>query len=460
MAVERRSPAVRHSSDYKGGRGGMIKTPIDLQDLRRKIYTKAKADTAWRFWRLYVHVCKRETLREAYALAKKNNGAPGVDGVTFEAIEAQGVEKFLEQIRDELIERTYVPLRARRREIPKDGGKVRVLSIPAIRDRVVQGALKLILEPVFEADFQPGSYGYRPKRTAHAAVHRVATAIVQWKTRIIDLDLRAYFDTVKHHLLLEKVARRINDDEVMRLLKLMLTASGKQGVPQSGVISPLLSNLYLTEVDRMLERAKETTRNGKYTYVEYARFADDLVVLIDAHPRNAWLLGAVNKRLREEFAKLQVEINEEKSRIVNLDRAESFGFLGFDFRRLRSMERQVWRPHYTPKVKKRTALLRKLKDVFRRYQSQPVDRVVQLINPVLRGWVNYFAVGHSSECFSFIKDWVEKKIRRHMGRSRNRRGFGWKRWSRHWLYEELKLFNGYQVRRASSAESTPSMIGP
>jgi RNA-directed DNA polymerase len=397
-----------------------------------------------------------ETLREAYALARKNNGAPGVDGVTFEVIEAQGVEKLLEQIQGELIDRTYVPLRARRREIPKDGGKVRVLSIPAIRDRVVQGALKLIMEPVFEADFQPGSYGYRPKRTAHAAVHRVATAIVQWKTRVIDLDLRAYFDTVRHHLLLEKVARRINDDEVMGLLKLMLTASGKQGVPQGGVISPLLSNIYLTEVDRMLERAKETTRNGKYTYVEYARFADDLVVLIDAHPRNMWLLGAVNQRLREEFAKLQVEINEEKSRIVDLDLAESFGFLGFDFRRLRSMERQVWRAHYTPKMKKRTTLLRKLKDVCRRYQSQPVDRVVQLINPVLRGWVNYFAVGHSSECFSFIKDWVEKKIRRHMGRSRNRRGFGWKRWSRRWLYEELKLFNGYRVRRATAPKALPA----
>jgi len=434
----------------------MTNAPISLQDLRRNIYVKAKAEPSWRFWGLYVHVCKMETLREAYALARKNNGAPGIDGVTFVVIEAQGVEKFLEQIHDELIDRTYVPLRARRREIPKDGGKVRVLSIPAIRDRVVQGALKLILEPVFEADFQPGSYGYRPKRTAHEAVHRVATAIVQRKTRVIDLDLRAYFDTVRHHLLLEKVARRINDGEVMRLLKLMLTASGKQGVPQGGVISPLLSNIYLTEMDQMLERAKATTRNGKYTYVEYARFADDLVVLIDAHPRNAWLLGAVNKRLREEFAKLQVEINEEKSRIVDLERAESFGFLGFDFRRLRSMERQVWRAHYTPKMKKRTALLRKLKDVFRRFQSQPVDRVVQLINPILRGWVNYFAVGHSSECFSFIQDWVEKKIRRHMGRSRNRSGFGWKRWSRRILYEDLKLFNGYKVRHWAAPKALPA----
>ncbi|MCY0858714.1 group II intron reverse transcriptase/maturase [Cupriavidus sp. D39] len=397
-----------------------------------------------------------ETLREAYALARRNNGAPGIDGVTFEVIEAQGVEAFLEQIQGELIERTYIPLRARRQEIPKDGGKVRVLSIPAIRDRVVQGALKLLLEPIFEADFQPGSFGYRPKRTAHKAVHRVATAIVQRKTRVIDLDLRAYFDTVRHHLLLEKVARRVNDDEVMRLLKLMLTASGKQGVPQGGVISPLLSNIYLTEVDRMLERAKEATRNGKYNYVEYARFADDLVVLIDAHPRNAWLLGAVSKRLREEFAKLQVEINEEKSCTVELDCGESFGFLGFDFRRLRSMKKQVWRAHYTSKLKKRTALLRKLKEVFRRYQSQPVDRVVQLINPVLRGWVNYFAVGHASECFSFVKDWVEKKVRRHLGRSRNRRGFGWTRWSRRWLYDELRLFNGYRVRRGPSTKASPA----
>ena len=434
----------------------MTKASSSLQDLRRGIYVKAKAEPSWRFWGLYVHVCKMETLREAYALARKNNGASGIDGVTFEVIEEQGVEAFLEQIQSELVERAYVPLRARRQEIPKDGGKVRVLSIPAIRDRVVQGALKLILEPIFEADFQPGSYGYRPKRTAHEAVHRVATAIVQWKTRVIDLDLRAYFDTVRHHILLGKVARRVNDDEVMRLLKLMLTASGKQGVPQGGVISPLLSNVYLTEVDRMLERAKDATRNGKYTYVEYVRFADDLVVLIDAHPRHAWLLGAVSKRLREEFAKLQVEVNEEKSRTVDLDRAESFGFLGFDFRRLRSVKKHVWRAHYTPKLKKRTALLRKLKEVFRRYQSQPVDRVVELINPVLRGWVNYFAVGHSSECFSFIKDWVEKKIRRHMGRSRNRRGFGWKRWSRRWLYEELKLFNGYRVRRTAAPKASPA----
>ena len=182
MSAERRGPAICNVSNIGEGKDEMTKASIDLQDLRRRIYVKAKAEPSWRFWGLYVHVCKMETLRAAYEMAKMNDGAPGIDGVTFEAIEAQGVEALLEQVRDELIGRTYQPLPARRQEIPKDGGKVRVLSIPAIRDRVVQGALKLILEPVFEADFQPGSFGYRPKRTAHEAIKRVAEAIVQRKT--------------------------------------------------------------------------------------------------------------------------------------------------------------------------------------------------------------------------------------------------------------------------------------
>lgn len=360
----------------------MIKAPISLQDLRRSLYVKAKAEPAWRFWGLYVQVCKMERLCEAYRMAKENDGAPGIDGVTFEAIEESGVEGFLRQIRDELITNTYRPMRARKKEIPKDGGKkVRVLSIPSIRDRVVQGAVKLILEPIFEADFQ-----------------------------------------------------------------MMLKATGEKGVPQGGVISPLLSNLYLTEVDRMLEKAIATTRYGKYTAVQYARFADDLVILIDAHPRHDWLVKAVNKRLREELAKLRVEINEEKSRVANLAKGDSFGFLGFEFRRILS-RKGAWRPNYTPKLKKRTALLGKLRDVFRRFASQPVGRVIELINPILRGWVNYFAVGHSSRCFSFVKDWVEKKIRRHLMRARKRKGFGWQRWSRPWLYDALGLFNAYRVRR-------------
>src|SRR5258705_2216892 len=194
MSAERRGPGVCNGSNKKGGKGEITKARRSLQDLRRSLYVKAKAEPSWRLWGLYVHVCKMETLREAYQMARSNDGAPGIDGVTFEAIEEGGAESFLVQVRDELVTNTYRPMQARKKEIPKDGGKkVRVLSIPAIRDRVVQGALKLILEPIFEADFQAGSYGYRPKRTAHEAVTRVARAIVEEKTRIIDLDLASYF---------------------------------------------------------------------------------------------------------------------------------------------------------------------------------------------------------------------------------------------------------------------------
>jgi RNA-directed DNA polymerase len=311
---------------------------------------------------------------------------------------------------------------------------------------VVQGALKLILEPIFEAGFQAGSYGYRPKRTAHEAINRVAQAIVEEKTKIIDLDLRAYFDNVQHYLLLEKVAKRVQDNAVMRLLKMILKATGKKGVPQGGVISPLISNVYLNEIDKMLEKAIGTTRYQQYTAVQYARFADDLVVLVDSHARHSWIAPAVKKRLREEFEKLRVEINEEKSRMVDLrKKKESFGFLGFQFRRVRSLKGR-WRPQYTPKLKKRTALLEKLREIFRRNESQPVGRVIVRINPILQGWVNYFRVGHSARCFAMIKDWVEKKIRRHLMRARKCKGFGWKRWSKEWLHDVLGLFNGYRTR--------------
>jgi RNA-directed DNA polymerase len=386
-----------------------------------------------------------ETLQEAYQMARNNNGAPGIDGVTFEAIEESGVEGFLKQIQDELDQNTYQPMPVRKKEIPKDGGsKVRVLSIPTIRDRVVQGALKLILEPIFEADFQSGSYGYRPKRSAHEAIERVDQAIVQGLTRVIDLDLRAYFDNVQHSQLLEKVARRVQDKSVMRLLKMILKSTGRKGVPQGGVISPMLSNLYLTKVDGMLEKAITTTRRGRYTNVQYARFADDLVVLIDSHPRHDWLLGAVEKRLREELGQLRVEIHEEKSRKVDLTKGESFSFLGFEYRRVRSRKGK-WRPHLVPKPKKRTALLQKLKEIFRHFVSQPVRSVIGRIHPILRGWVNYFRVGNSSGCFSYIKLWVEKKVRRHLLRARGLKGFGWKRWSTAWIYDTLGLFNDYRV---------------
>ncbi len=205
----------------------------------------------------------------------------------------------------------------------------------------------------------------------------------------------------------------------------------------------------------MLERAREVTRCERWRNIEYVRFADDLVVMVDSHPRNAWLLGALRKRLREEFDHLQVEINEEKSRSVDLERGESFGFLGFDFWRVRTRKGR-WMPLVMPQMKKRTGLLRELKRVLRAARSQPLQRVIAKINPILRGWVNYFAVGNSSRCFSFVRTWVEKKVRRLLAKARQRRGFGWKRWGREWLYDGLGLFNQYQVRRLPPPAASPA----
>ena len=432
----------------------MTKTPISLQDLRKRIYATAKADKHHRFWGLYVHLCKEETLKEAYRRARQNNGAPGIDGITFEMIEEAGIEPFLTHIQEELLSETYLPMRNRRKEIPSNG-KTRVLGIPCIRDRVVEGALKLLLEPIFEADFQEGSYGYRPGKKAHEAVDRVANAVVRNKTRVIDLDLSAYFDTITHSILLTKVARRVADNKVLRLLKLMLAANGKRGVPQGGVASPLLANIYLNEVDAMLESMKQQTSRSGFTYVEYARYADDMVILVDGYGGKwEWLLTGVYKKLLEELARIDVKVNAEKTKLVDMTKGETFSFLGFDFRRGKTRNGK-WGVHTTPRMKARTKLLQDLKDIFRRFVSQPVGRVIGIINPKLRGWANYFRVGQASRCFTYVKDWVEKKVRRHLMRARNRRGFGWNRWSREWLYKNLGLYDDYKVRhyRPESAAS-------
>lgn len=430
----------------------MTNASIGLQDLQRKIYVKAKAEATHRFWGVFGHVCKEETLAEAYRLVKVNKGAPGVDGVTFADIEASGLERFLAELRSELISGGYEPQRNRKVEIPKGNGKTRTLGIPTIRDRVVQGALKLILEPIFEADFQSGSYGYRPRRTTIQALTRVADAIASGKTLVLDVDLANFFDNVRHHLVLSQVATRVNDPQIMRLLKQMLKASGKMGVPQGGVISPLLANLYLTSVDRMLEKAKEVIRHEEdRSHVEYVRYADDLVILAEpCHCPPFAFFEALPRRLREEFDKLGVSVNEEKSRQVDLTKGESFSFLGFDFRRVRSRQGK-WRPHQTPQLKKRTELLGKLKRVFGAHESQPVSRVIDTINPILAGWVQYFRYGKSSPCFGYIRDWVALKVRLHLKRQSQRRGLGWKVWTGKRLTATFGLFDNYRLLRLPSA---------
>ena len=217
----------------------MIKPPIGLQELRRRMYRKAKSEKSHRFWGLFVHITKEETLEEAYRIAKRNGGAPGIDGQTFADIETVGRAAFLKALCEDLLAGNYRPLPNRKVEIPKENGKVRTLQIPCIRDRVVQGALKLILEAIFEADFCPNSHGYRPKRSAHGALAHVRRSVLRRMLTVIDVDLSRYFDTIRHSVLLDKIAQRIQDPQVLHLVKQIIKVGGKIGVPQGGPLSPL-----------------------------------------------------------------------------------------------------------------------------------------------------------------------------------------------------------------------------
>jgi len=267
--VERRDPPVRNACDTMGGRGAMPKTPVHLHDLRRRRDAQAKAAPSWRFWGLSGPSCTPDTRQEASQLAKANNGAPGMDGVTFAAIAASGVDELLEPRRPALVTRTSRPRRVRHQAMPKNGGQGgRVLSRPTIRARVVPGAGKRIREPLCAADFQPGSYGYRPKRSAHDAIGRVAEAMVQDKTRVIAVDVHASCDTSRPPLLVAQVAQRVNDPNVRPGLKLRLKASGTKGVAPGGVLSPFRSHRDRPAVDRRLERATEVPRRGPSTSLD------------------------------------------------------------------------------------------------------------------------------------------------------------------------------------------------
>lgn len=427
----------------------MTTTSTGVQELRKRIGEKAKADPHHRFWGLYTHVWKLDVLDEAYRLAKRNHGAPGVDGVTFEQIEAEGCEVFLESLSRELQAKTYRPLPCRQVKIPKDGGKVRGLRIPAIRDRVVQGAVRLVLEPIFEADFQSGSFGYRPHRNAHQALERVRTGLNRHLHQVIDLDLKSYFDTVRHDLMLSKLAKRIRDRDLLWLCKGILKSGGKRGLPQGSVIGPLWANVFLNDVDGMLERAQRATKQGPYETVRYTRFADDLVVLINSHPRARHWAVAVERRLREELAKLDLAVNEDKTRVVDFSTGVPVDFLGYTFRWVPTRKNPRKKMALCrPQKKKRTRFLRELSHTLRRYLHVPVQEVVrEVVNPRVRGWVNYFRWGHSSQDLKFVRWQVDTKVRRFASRQRPKRrgGCRWTTWSRQEIYNDWGLFQDYRV---------------
>lgn len=264
-------------------------------------------------------------------------------------------------------------------------------------------------------------------------------------TQAIDVDLSSYFDNIRHHQLREKIAQRIDDPNVMRLLKQILKANGQRGVSQGGVLSPLLSNVYLNAVDQVFAKAQRVTRTGKQAHLRYTRFADDILILIAPHPRYKNLLQHALQRLKEELDQLHVSLNAEKTKIVDLHKKETFGFLGFVFRLAQSRCGKRF-PLYRPKPKKRTQRLRKVKTLLQTHRHKTVSQVIQEINPVIAGWVNYFRIGHAYRDLCFVRDQVEKKVRAFAMRQRNRMGFGWKRWSRRVIYTVWGLYQDYQIR--------------
>lgn len=417
----------------------MIKPTISTQELQGRIGHRAKSAPEHRFWGLYVHLEKPSTLEAAYLEAKRNRGAPGYDGKTFKAIEDRGRTEFLSELSAELRTGTYRPRPYRRREIPKEGGKVRVLSIPAIRDRVVQGALRLLLEPIFEADFSKHSYGARPGRSAHDAIAEVRSGLMWKKHLVVDVDLKSFFDDIGHAPMLTKIARRVQDDRVLALIKQFLKSNGRKGIPQGSPLSPLLANVALNDLDHHLGRG-----NG---YLTYVRYLDDMVVLTFNSRKGRRWAGRALERIREEAGAIGVSLNVEKTHTVKLtEPGSSFAFLGFKFR---------WQPnptipkgyaHTSPRRKKVTEVLRKVRDTLRRSGHLSVRDAVARVNPIVRGWVNYFRVGNSSRELDTVRTGVELKVRRFAAKKRKRKGFGWTRWSSEIVYGSWGLYNDYGVR--------------
>ena len=427
----------------------MTKPTITTQELQTRIGHRAKSAPEHRFWGLYVHLMKAETIEAAYLEAKRNGGAPGSDGETFQSIEARGRAGFLTELSAELRADAYRPRPYRRREIPKEGGKVRVISIPAIRDRVVQGALRLILEPIFEADFSRHSYGARPGRSAHDAIGEVRTGLIRQKHLVLDVDLKSFFDDIRHVPVMARVARRVRDERVLRLIKQFLKSTGTRGIPQGSPLSPLLANVMLNDLDHALARG--------YGYLSYARYLDDMVVLTyDSKMGRRWADRAL-ERIREEAEAIGVSLNAEKTRKVKLtDAGTSFAFLGFEIRWQPNPTIQKGYAHTSPRRKKVIEILRKIRNTLRASGHLSVQDAVARVNPIVRGWVNYFRIGNSTREFDAVRAGVERKVRRFAVKKMKRRGFGWARWSSAVVYGTWGLFDDYQIRYATRAKAAPS----
>jgi RNA-directed DNA polymerase len=411
-----------------------LTTPEKIETLRRKLYAKAKAEPEFRFYQLYDKIYRSDILVHAYELARANDGAPGVDGVTFEMIEAAGEERWLSALSEELREKTYRSQPVRRVMIPKPGGGERPLGIPTIRDRVVQTAARLVLEPIFEADFDPEAYGYRPERSALDAVRRVHGHLRAGYTDVVDADLSKYFDTIPHDELLECVARRISDKHVLALIKMWLktpveekTGTGgkrltggkraKCGTPQGGAISPLLANIYM---NRFLKYWR-LHNLGQRLKAHVVVYADDLVILSRRQAQEA------HEVLKNVMTRIGLTVNETKTKLREAT-SERFDFLGYSFGPY--WDRRTARRYLGagPSAKSRQRLKAKVRALTLPGNVLPWWAVRDRLNSILVGWQNYFSYGTRSRAYSEVNWYVANRVRhflrrRHKVRSRGSRQF-------------------------------------
>jgi RNA-directed DNA polymerase len=415
-----------------------LETPEKIRSLQTKLYAKAKAEPTYRFYLLYDKVYREDILAHAYRLARSNGGAPGVDGVSFEDIEATGLEGWLVGLREELRKETYRPLPVKRVMIPKPGGGERPLGIPTVRDRVAQTAAKLVLEPIFEADLSDSAYGYREGRSAQAAVEQVHRALCDGYTDVVDADLSKYFDTIPHDQLMKSVARRVSDGKMLRLIKAWLKTpveetdergnrrmtggqGSRMGTPQGGVISPLLANIYMNRFLRVfVERGKD--REFAARLVNYA---DDFVILSRGRAKEAldWT--------RRVMATIGLSLNETKTCIRN-GRQEHFDFLGYTFGPQRHLKDGRWYLAAKPSKKSLRRLKEKVRAQLRPSNMDPLPDVVRALNRLLSGWANYFSYGSIYYAYRSVDAHVYERThnflrRRHKVSTRGTRVFGWDR---------------------------------
>src|ERR1700681_879054 len=423
-----------------------LQTPEKIRTLQRKLYRKAKAEPAFRFYVLYDKICREDILQHAYGLARANAGAPGVDGVSFAQIEEKGLGAWLAGLREELVSKTYRPDPVRRVRIPKPDGGERPLGIPTIRDRVVQTAAKLVLEPIFEADFEDNAYGYRPARGAVDAVKEVTRLIRRGYTDVVDADLSKYFDTIPHDDLLKSVARRVADGSVLRLIKLWLKSpieerdgddgkrrmlggkSNTRGTPQGGVASPLLANIYM---NRFLKHWRLTGR-GEAFRAHVVNYADDFVILSRGRAAEAlaWTKGVMTK--------LGLTLNEIKTSLRDA-RKDRFNFLGYSFGPHCYKANGKWYLGASPSKKSVQRLKTKVSNLLVPGNHAPWPEVCGMLNRKLRGWSNYFCYGTRRSVFRGVDQYVYERVRDFLARRHKVAGRGTRRFSYEVVYGERGL---------------------